>query len=47
MRSPVGIAVLMLGAASAGLAQDVPKRPTIGVALGGGGARGMAHIGVL
>lgn len=26
---------------------DAPKRPRVGVALGGGGARGAAHIGVL
>jgi len=26
---------------------DVPHRPKIGIALGGGGARGFAHIGVL
>ena len=24
-----------------------PQRPTIGLALGGGGARGFAHIGVI
>jgi NTE family protein len=28
-------------------AQSVPKRPTIGLALSGGGAHGIAHIGVL
>ncbi len=28
-------------------AQDPPKRPKIGLALGGGGARGIAHIGVI
>ncbi|MFN2384627.1 MAG: patatin-like phospholipase family protein [Gemmatimonadota bacterium] len=28
-------------------AQEAPPRPTIGLALGGGGARGMAHVGVL
>lgn len=28
-------------------AVEVPRRPTIGVALGGGFARGLAHIGVL
>lgn len=27
--------------------QDPPRRPRIGLALGGGGARGMAHIGVI
>ncbi len=30
-----------------GLAQSTDERPRIGVALSGGGARGMAHIGVL
>jgi len=29
------------------LSQAAPKRPTVGLALGGGGARGLAHIGVL
>ena len=28
-------------------AEGPPKRPKIGLALGGGGARGMAHIGVI
>jgi NTE family protein len=28
-------------------APEAPKRPRIGLALGGGGARGMAHIGVI
>ena len=30
-----------------GLAQSADERPRIGVALSGGGARGLAHIGVL
>ncbi len=30
-----------------GCAAPTPDRPTIGVALGGGGARGSAHIGIL
>jgi NTE family protein len=34
-------------ALSAEDAQETPPRPKIGLALGGGGARGMAHIGVL
>jgi NTE family protein len=32
---------------SAVFAQEPPRRPKIGLALGGGGARGAAHIGVL
>jgi len=32
---------------SAAPPEDQPHRPKIGLALGGGGARGMAHIGVL
>ena len=47
MRARLGILVLALGTFTAGAAQDMPKRPKIGVALGGGGARGIAHIGVL
>ena len=39
---------LALGALVApAFAQEAPKRPKIGLALGGGGARGMAHIGVI
>ena len=38
-----GMAALMLGAAAANAAE----RPRIGLVLGGGGARGAAHIGVL
>lgn len=37
-----------LGLAASVLAQgSVPARPVIGLALGGGGARGLAHVGVL
>lgn len=32
---------------SAALAQEMPPRPRIGLALSGGGAKGFAHIGVL
>lgn len=35
------------GIVPAGFAQTTPSRPRIGLALAGGGARGMAHIGVL
>jgi NTE family protein len=40
-------AALMLGLAVPGLAQTQPARLRIGLALGGGGARGFAHVGVL
>ena len=41
-------AVLVAGATFAALAQTEPvKRPRIGLVLGGGGARGGAHLGVL
>ena len=45
----LAIAVLV-GAApalSAADDQETPQRPKIGLALGGGGARGIAHIGVI
>jgi len=38
---------LVLSLAAPGFAQTPPARPRIGLALGGGGARGFAHIGVL
>jgi NTE family protein len=39
---------LLVGLAVPALAQEPPKpRPKIGLALGGGGARGIAHIGVI
>ena len=43
------IAVFLIGAAMASAAPAVagPDRPRIGLVLGGGGARGAAHIGVL
>jgi NTE family protein len=56
MKSPLAVFVLvaslLFGAISPALAQDAPaasnqRRPTIGLALGGGGVRGAAHIGVL
>ena len=37
----------LLGVWVPGLAQSADERPRIGVALSGGGTRGMAHIGVL
>ena len=50
MRRPFFIAarILVLAAISFRvLAQDVPRRPKIGIAFAGGGARGGAHVGVL
>ena len=38
---------LMLTAAATALAQDPPRPPRVGLVLGGGGARGGAHLGVL
>ena len=50
MRPPLPVLVLALAAVAA-FAQNAPSRPadhpTIGVALEGGGAKGLAHIGVL
>ena len=42
----VAAAVLLLAASSA-FAQQPAKAPTVGLVLGGGGARGGAHLGVL
>ena len=42
------ILVLVIGClAAGGLAAAEPARPRIGLVLGGGGARGTAHVGVL
>ena len=44
----VGVCLLALAAPIFGQpADEPPKRPKVGLALGGGGARGMAHIGVI
>lgn len=40
----VGVMVLAVGAAPE---EDPPSRPAVGLVLGGGGALGMAHVGVL
>jgi len=40
-------ALLLPAAATPALGQPRPARPRVGVALGGGGARGFAHVGVL
>ena len=41
------VAVLMIGSASAQTESTTVKRKKVGVVLSGGGAKGMAHIGVL
>ena len=41
------VAVLMTGTANAQLDSTAVKRKKVGVVLSGGGAKGMAHIGVL
>ncbi len=45
----IGLTVVVCLAAGAApaAAQDAPARPKVGVALGGGSARGLAHVGVL
>ncbi len=47
MRIRVLIVIVALTCAGAAAAQPAPPRPRIGVALGGGAARGIAHVGVL
>ena len=47
---PLAVAALMVGGSPRSFAQDEaqgPSRPVVGIALGGGSARGMAHGGVL
>ncbi len=48
-RAALACALAALGVAAAGMAAEVdaPHRPRIGLVLGGGGAKGAAHIGVL
>ena len=47
-RWTLGAALLVtLFAASSAMAQSESHRPRIGLVLGGGGARGAAHIGVI
>jgi NTE family protein len=41
------LAAACLSCAAPALAEPAPARPRVGLALGGGGARGAAHIGVL
>lgn len=40
-------AALLLASAALAAAGDEPPRPRVGLALGGGSARGLAHVGVL
>jgi len=47
MRRPAAAALVTLMLAAAGVASAQTPRPTIGVAFGGGSARGIAHIGVI
>lgn len=43
----IGVAFFMLAMLTAQFSSAQGKRPTIGVALSGGGAKGLAHIGIL
>ncbi|MBC8084338.1 MAG: patatin-like phospholipase family protein [Hymenobacter sp.] len=47
MRKCLCLLVLLLAAAGAVWGQTLPPRPRIGLTLSGGGARGLAHIGLL
>ena len=54
MRSPgsrdclaIALVVVLLAASSASTAQEAPPTPRVALALSGGGARGIAHIGAL
>ncbi|MEW6707457.1 MAG: patatin-like phospholipase family protein [Pseudomonadota bacterium] len=49
LRTVLGLALAMLALASGALAQGraEPERPRVGLVLSGGGARGLAHVGVL
>ena len=46
-RSLVVLATLTLPTTLQARSQDTDGRPTIGLALGGGAAKGFAHIGIL
>lgn len=41
------LVILAVDPATAGVERDDPTRPRIGLVLGGGGARGAAHVGVI
>ena len=45
--SMLALAIGCLAAGASDLAAAEPPRPRIGLVLGGGGARGTAHVGVL
>ncbi len=47
MRATAALVLGSLLLADAGMAGAQPSRPTVGVAFGGGSARGIAHIGVI
>lgn len=43
----IGMTIALVAVATPATAQPPASRPRVGVALGGGGARGLAHVGVL
>ncbi len=43
----IALIFILLGLATVNAAEPTTKRPKIGLALGGGGARGAAHIGII
>lgn len=45
--APWPVTLILVLAALAAPAQEAPPRPRLGLALGGGSARGIAHVGVL
>ena len=47
MRSVSCVVVLLAAVLSASLSAQSQERPTIGLALGGGSARGLSHVGIL
>jgi NTE family protein len=47
MPRALALVIILAAAASTATAQTAPARPRVGVALGGGSARGIAHVGVL
>src|SRR4029453_17784961 len=46
-RRTIAVWLLLLAVPATAPAQQPPARPRIGLALGGGSARGLAHIGLL
>jgi NTE family protein len=47
LRTRIAIGTLALAVGASVCAQDPPARPRIGIVLGGGSAKGIAHVGVL